>query len=81
MDLAVVKSLLEEPRGADPNIRDNEGKTALDWALSIDLKNSDECRELLRKYMSPPPSTTLREGFHLASISMIKQLLWQQPTI
>ena len=51
IDLAVVKSLLEGPRGADPNIPDNQGKTALDWALSVDLKNSDECRELLRKYM------------------------------
>jgi len=57
VDIEVVKSLLEGSGGADPNIRDNEGKTALDWALSVNLKNSDKCRELLQKYMSPPPQT------------------------
>jgi len=55
VDIEVVKSLLEGSGGADPNIRDNEGKTALDWALSVNLRNSDKCRELLQKYMSPPP--------------------------
>jgi len=53
VNLRIVKSLLEASGRADPNICDNAGKTALDWALSVDLGNSDECRELLRKYMSP----------------------------
>ena len=49
VDLETVESLLEG--GADPNIKDNEGKTAFDWAQSVDLDGSDECRGLLRKYM------------------------------
>jgi ankyrin repeat protein len=42
-----VKLLLEN--GADPKIRDDSGKTALDWALPFKIK---EIAEIISKYMN-----------------------------
>jgi len=51
-DLAMVELLLA--RGADPNLANPDGKTALDWATE---EGHDEVVELLVRHGTPPPTS------------------------
>ena len=47
---SILQALL--PNGADPHTRDDEGRSPLDWALSLGDLKSTSCIDLLQKYMS-----------------------------
>ena len=54
-----MRALLEN--GADPHTQDDEGRSPLDWALSLGDLKSMSCIDLLQKYMSGELTPTVSD--------------------